>query len=434
MNRMNERISVGVAVLILLVFSSLPAAAQAPQDSGPGHRLTPVVLFPGWGGTRLEVRVHNQTVAPECPRSGTFEYTFLPAQPSTEFSQMCQDKLLTLVYDFDPQKPAGAKGKPAWRVSEQPGVQVSVLDYGKAESSPWFEPLYAFLEQAGYQRNVNIRVAGYDFRLTPDMGGFMKRTTALIEETYRDNHNTPVHLVAHSNGPLYAQYLLTHTSQQWKNKYIHGFTPIAGNWPGQGWLYVLLFTGFNIPTASYPTDPANAATSAAMYASHPSTYMSASDPAYFGDREVVIRVGPGGKEYTPQDAQQLFKDAGLKLAQKIAPYYFGFVKFQPPFFPYVDVYAEKGSGLPTVVGVQLPDLTVGQVLGDAPAWIMMDGDSNQEDITNDAVLVWQAMSCYRFEFNDNPGVDHMSLALASQAVWDRLLMHLQQPRSECRLQ
>ena len=101
----------------------------------------------------------------------------------------------------------------------------------------------------------------------------------------------------------------------------------------------------------------------------------------------------------------------MRLAQKIAPYYFGFVKFQPPYFPNVDVYAEKGSGLPTVVGIQLPDLTVGQVLGDAPVLITRDGDSNQEDITNDAVSVWQAMPCYRFEFNDNPGVDHMSLAL-----------------------
>ena len=115
--------------------------------------------------------------------------------------------------------------------------------------------------------------------------------------------------MAHSNGPLYAQYLLTHTSQQWKDKYIHGFTPIAGNWPGQGWLYILLFTGFNIPTVSYPTDPANAATSAAMYESHPSTYMSASDPAYFG-KEVVIRVGPGGKEYTPQDADSCSRTPG----------------------------------------------------------------------------------------------------------------------------
>ena len=165
----------------------------------------------------------------------------------------------------------------------------------------------------------------------------MEQTTQLIEETYRENGETPVHLVGHSNGPFYAQYLLTHTSQEWKDKYIQGFTPIAGNWPGQGWLYMLLFTGFNISTASYPTDPASAATSAAMYASHPSTYMSTSDPAYFGDKEVVIRVGPEGKEYTPRDAEQLFTDAGLELAQQIAPYYFGFVKFQPPSFPYVDV-------------------------------------------------------------------------------------------------
>ena len=93
---------------------------QAPQDSRPADRLTPIILFPGWGGTRLEVSVDNQTVAPECPTSGTFEYTFFPDHPSTEFTQMCQDKLLTLVYNFDPQQPAVAEGNPAWVVSEQP--------------------------------------------------------------------------------------------------------------------------------------------------------------------------------------------------------------------------------------------------------------------------------------------------------------------------
>jgi lecithin-cholesterol acyltransferase len=70
-------------------------------------------------------------------------------------------------------------------------------------------------------------------------------------------------------------------------------------------------------TGSYPTDPANVASSAAMYASHPSSYMSAADPAYFGDQEVVIRVVPGGRDYTPADAEQLFKHAGLELAQKM---------------------------------------------------------------------------------------------------------------------
>jgi lecithin-cholesterol acyltransferase len=418
---MNRTSHTAVAAVILVMSSLLPAAA-AP--------LTPVILFPGWGTTRLEVRVHNQSVAPDCPGSGTFEYTILA--PATAFSQVCQNKLLTLVYHFDRRTPPGTGRAP--RVSEQRGVRVSVADYGTTESAPLYESLFAVLEQAGYQRNVNLRVAGYDFRLTPNMGGFMKRTRALIRKTYRDNHNSPVHLVGHSNGPLYAQYLLTHTARRWRNKYIHGFTPIAGNWPGQGSGYTMLFTGFDVPTISYPADRVSAASSAAMYESHPATYMSASDPAYFGDQEVVVRIGPAGMEYTPRNYQQLFADAGLTLAQKIAPYYFGVVKFRPPFFPDVDVYAEKGSGLATPVGIQLPDLTVGQVLGNAPVFITRDGDSNQEDITNDAVRVWHAMPCYHFELHDNPGVNHVALALGSPPVWQRLLMHLQQPKSRCPLE
>jgi len=336
------------------------------------------------------------------------------------------DKLLTLRYKFDPMNPANPP-----KISEQPGVKVRISDYGKTESSPAYEGLYAFLEQNGYRRNVNIRVAGYDFRLNPDMGGFLDRSKELIEETYRENHNTPVHLVAHSNGPIYVQYLLTHTTQQWKNKYIQGFTSLAGNYPGQGGFYYPFFTGFNITTLTFPEDLAQAASSAAMYESHPSTYITAADPAYFKDSEVVVQIGQDGKAYTPQDAQQMFKDAGLVLAQKISPFYFGSVKFQSPNYPNVDVYAEKGSGLPTVVGIQIPDLTVGQLVTETTGWILSTGDSNQEDMTNDSVLAWEKMPCYHFEFTDNPGVDHMSLAIGTQAVWDRLLMHAQQQRSRC---
>ena len=107
-------------------------------------------------------------------------------------------------------------------------------------------------------RNVSIRVAGYDARLTPDMAGFLRRSKHLIEETYRQNGNRPVHLVGHSNGPIYIQYLLTHTSAAWKAKYIHGFTPLAGNFPGQGLGYALMFVGVNIPDLLFPATPENA--------------------------------------------------------------------------------------------------------------------------------------------------------------------------------
>jgi lysophospholipase-3 len=302
--------------------------------------------------------------------------------------------------------------------------------YGKTESAPFYEDLYAFLETAGYVRNKNIRVAGYDSRLTPDMKGFLRHTKRLIMATYYQNNRTPVHLVGHSNGPLYAQYLLTHTSQAWKDKFIHGFTPIAGNWPGQGLLYTIYFTGLNIIDFSFPADPQNALSSATMYHTLPSTYMSSADPDIFADQEVVLEV-QGGKTYTPQDNLELFRDAGLRLSEEIAPYYTGFIKFaDPSSFPNVDVYAEIGSGLETIVGTKLNDLTVGQLADDIIDLYSRDGDANQEDITNNAIDVWQNMNCYRFEFTDNVGVDHFVLP-SDMAVLQRLLINLQRPKSVC---
>ncbi|WP_334914494.1 lipase/acyltransferase domain-containing protein [Nostoc sp.] len=394
----------------------------------PAHahyrKLTPVVVFPAFHLTILEVKVQNQSVFPECPASGKFEDWYLNPNPNPQFTQVCKDKLLTLVY-----KPASSKPM-AERFYNQPGVEVKLKQYGSTESAPFYKPLYKFLEAAGYKSNVNIRVAGYDSRLTPDMDNFLIRTKRLIEQTYYQNKNTPVHLVAHSNGPFYAQYLLTHTTQAWKNKFIHGFTPIAGNWPGQGLLYPVYFTGLNVIDFSFPKDPANAASSAAMYQTHPSSYMSSSDPAVFGNREVVVRTVQGGKTYTPQDYQQLFQDAGLSLAQQLAPFYIGFVKFAPPFFPNVDVYAEKGSGLDTIVGAQLQNLSLGQVLNDSTVFFKRDGDSNQEDITNDAIAVWAKMPCYRFVLTDNPSVGHFDLP-SNPAVLQRLLANLQQTKSVC---
>ena len=201
------------------------------------------------------------------------------------------------------------------RFSEQRGVKVKIADYGKTASAPAYEPMYQALEAAGYTRDRDIRVAGYDARLTPDMAGFLQRSKKLIEKTYRDNGRRPVHLVGHSNGPIYVQYLLTHTSKAWKAKYIHGFTPLAGNFPGQGLGYALMFVGVNLPDLAFPATPENGVSSARMFLSHPSTFITASDPRIFGDKEVVIRDQSTGKAYTPKDYPALFDDAGPVLGQ-----------------------------------------------------------------------------------------------------------------------
>ena len=401
-----------------------PALASASVDRGgsgdPGR--TPVVVFPAYHFTKLEVRIHNQTVALECPRSGTFEDWFLNDTTSA-FSQVCQDKLMTLRFDSNRR----------WskRFEDQAGVTVSIKDYGSTASAPFYEPMYEALEGAGYVRDRDIRVAGYDSRLTPDMRHFLQQTKDLIVDTYRDNGRRPVHLVGHSNGPLYAQYLLTHTNRRWKHRYIHGFTPIAGNFPGQGIVYALFFTGLNITDFTFPTTTENALSSARMYLSAPSTYMSSSDPKVFDSLETIIVDSSTGRSYTPSDYRRLFRDAGLPWAKRLADRYIGFVGFTDPSdFPGVDAYAEKGSGIETPVGLSLDDLSVGQVLDDSNEFFTRDGDINQEDLTNDAVLVWAAMPCFHFSLTDNPGVDHFSLP-GDPGVLSRLLANLARPRSGC---
>lgn len=414
--------SMALVIAMGLALLTGPAAVSASDHSGR----TPVVLFPAFHFTKLRVTVNNQTVAPNCPRSGSFEDWFLNDHPSTTFSQVCRDKLMTLRYDANRTEPMPE------RFSNQRGVTIQIIGYGTTQSAPFYESMYQALEGAGYQRNQDIRVAGYDARLTPDMGGFLQRTKKLIEETYHDNGNRPVHLVGHSNGPLYAQYLLTHTTRAWKAKYIHGFTPIAGNFPGQGALYPILFTGLNIQDFSFPATKENAESSSRMYLTAPSSYMSSADPKIFGDRETVVLDTSTGKSYTPKDYPQLFTDAGLPWVRDIAKYYIGFVKFaDPASFPNVDVYGEKGSGIDTVVGLSLNGLSVGQLTDASTQFFTRNGDINQEDITNEAILAWQAMPCFHFSLTDNPGIDHFSLP-SNASVLSRLVATLPLARSRCR--
>lgn len=406
-----------IAAVALIVPSGTAAQATKP-------RLTPVVLFPAFHLTILRVTVRNQKVDPACPRSGSFEDFFQNPHPGGRFSQVCRDELMTLRYNPNPMLAMPR------RFSNQPGVTVSVVDYGKIDSAPYYQPMYRALERVGYTANVNIRVAGYDARLTPDQGGFLPHAISLIEQTYRSNGDQPVELVGHSNGPLYAQYLLTHTSRAWRHKYIHGFTPIAGNFPGQGSPYSLIFTGLNIENFGYPKTQANAVSSARMYLTSPATYMSAADPAVFGHREVVLKNSSTGVRYTPADYRRLFADANLPVARQIADYYIGFVKFRTPRdFPYVDVTAEKGSGIPTVVGAVLPSFKLGQLVRPS-ALLERSGDINQEDITNNAVRVWKAMPCFRFTLTDNPHVNHFELPI-NRKVLARLIADLRRPRSRC---
>jgi lecithin-cholesterol acyltransferase len=320
-----------VAMVVLLLGS-----AESPATAGR----TPVVFFPGYGTTVLRVTVRNQTAVRDCPRSGSFE-DGIPADVGVTFDQVCRDELLT------PRWRRDSRLSFPQRFSLVRGVHVSIPHYGQTASAPVYDGLYKALEAAGYTAGHDLVVAGYDFRLTPDLGGFLGQSKHLIERTWRHNGGRPVRLIGHSNGPLYAQYLLTHVSAAWKRKYIQGFTDIAGNLPGQGATWSWAFTGVEIPSAfSLPTTRAEARSSARLIALSPSTWMSTSDPAVFGRREVVIRSVATRRSYTPADTPALLHDAGLASLQPLVLHYLGFVKFaDAPTSPTSTSQPRKGLAL-----------------------------------------------------------------------------------------
>ncbi len=99
-------------------------------------------------------------------------------------------------------------------------------------------------------------------------------------------------------------------------------------------------------------------------------------------------------------------------------------------YPDVDVTAQRGSGIPTVVGAVLPNLTVGQVVTPKTVFLKRDGDINQEDTTNTAIRVWRGMSCHRFSLTDHPGVNHFALP-SNPKVLGRLIAALRRPATHC---
>src|SRR5436190_5660177 len=148
---------VAAVALAGLVLSAGASASKPRQEAG----LTPIVLFPAYHFTRLLVTVHDQRIDPACPRAGSFEDFFPNPAPSTTFSQVCRDELMTLSY-----RPHGA-----WqtRFGDRKGVDVSIADYGSTANTPFYSPMFEALQAAGWTLDQDVRVAGYDARLTPDL-------------------------------------------------------------------------------------------------------------------------------------------------------------------------------------------------------------------------------------------------------------------------
>ena len=267
----------GAATAVIVAAALLPASAAAGDSArAHGHR-TPVVLFPAFHFTKLLVTVHDQVVAPGCPRSGTFQDWFLNDHPSPRFSQVCEDKLLTLRYDRRGNEPwrTGSRTRAASRC----GSSTTARPRARRSTSRCTRRS----RPTGYTRNKNIRVAGYDARLTPDMNGFRAphqasdRDDVPPERPHARAPRRPLQRPALRAVPAHA-----HVARRGSTATSTDSRPSRATSPVRASSTRCCSRGSTSRTSPSRRPPRTPRSSARMYLTAPSSYMSAADPRIFG--------------------------------------------------------------------------------------------------------------------------------------------------------
>jgi lysophospholipase-3 len=212
-------------------------------------------------------------------------------------------------------------------LSNNEGVETRVPDFGGTSAfeeldpgiplhgSAVFRQMVEALVSAGLVRNETLRGAPYDFRYAPSSpvgAQFITDLQKLIEETAVATGQR-VSLVSHSMGCLQVLYLLNKQSQEWKDRYIEKWVPIAGPFGGSATEMRLHASGDNEKL------PISHVTLREEQRSYETNFWLAPVPRWFGDQ---VLVSTPARNYTAQQYGEFFTDigypAGAKMYNRIA--------------------------------------------------------------------------------------------------------------------
>eukprot|EP00163_Fabomonas_tropica_P024737 TRINITY_DN4266_c0_g1_i1.p1 TRINITY_DN4266_c0_g1~~TRINITY_DN4266_c0_g1_i1.p1 ORF type:complete len:744 (+),score=237.46 TRINITY_DN4266_c0_g1_i1:147-2378(+) len=223
-----------------------------------GHPSTqnPVVLIPGFGGTRLQARLTNGKDSNPC-RLNWSKYDDFWLSSSTLFRYLTNSRTQGCVYDILSLKWNGNsfKQNPRYRVRAVDGtIGVDLLDHGVASSlSEYFNPLITALETIGYQRDHDVVAFGYDWRYGPNTAQMKKTFDAWFDqiEEMVAKFAKPVSIVAHSMGNNHFLELIKRANADpnrgpvWIKKHIGSYVSVGGTFAGSPKMIESLISGTN---------------------------------------------------------------------------------------------------------------------------------------------------------------------------------------------
>ena len=304
--------------------------------------VSPVILIPGDGGSRLQVKLNKtSTVSHFCEKtSSDYVDLWVSLEEFTPVSLPCFADNLRLVYDMVHRK-----------TYDSPGVHVRAPGFGGTETIAWLESYHVYLtsyfasmltmlEKLGYKTNATVFGAPYDFRRAiNEQGEWFLNFTKLVEHAYTTNNNTAVTLIAHSMGNMMTLYWLHNKPKAWKQKYVKRFIAISAPWGGTIKPIRALVAGdkFGI----YTMTPLVVR---AAQRSLPSTHFLISDPRYW-EETAILAINRGVKNYTLQNLKELYSD--LNITNEWQMFQDSRNLLDPTKPPEVETHCLHGAGVDT---------------------------------------------------------------------------------------
>ncbi|XP_053207838.1 phospholipase A2 group XV-like [Panonychus citri] len=386
------------------------------QESPP--KMYPIILVPGYMGTKLEAILQEATDAPVycLRRTGTWTLWF-SLKELMPMVRQCWYYAARLHYDSITRKTTNSKG-----------VTVIVPQFGGLESveylSPWFEGIiqqtiyYANMvsrfRDVGLTPEVQIRGAPYDWRRSMnEMDEWFSKFKTLIEETYTRNGNKSVILVGHSMGGSVVYIFLRKQSQEWKDKYIRLMwtlaTPFGGNFK---YMYDYLFED------DYPGYLSSIIRRAER--TFPSLAFLIPKPEAWGCEPFITSPN---STYTPCNYEDFFRDIGQPKAYEM---WKDVAHLQGSFeHPGVPIKCWGGGGQPTLRSMSTTSNNVYDTLRRTVVK-ESDGDTFVNYQALRVCLKWNANTNYPFQFRTF-NKTHMQMIRDSEVLDEIVKSYLELP-------
>ncbi|XP_026468778.1 group XV phospholipase A2-like [Ctenocephalides felis] len=360
---------------------------------------SPVIFVPGDGGSQIDAKLNKQSAVHVFCQKTTSDFfnIWLNLELLVPLVIDCWIDNVKLYYNNETRKTENTPGVetriPGWGSPEP----VEWLDPSKASSGAYFKDIGNALVADGYQRNVSLRGAPYDFRKAPNENEqWFVDFKELIEETYSMNNGTPVTIVAHSMGGPMTLVFLQRQISEWKNQHIKRFITLAGAWAGSVKAVKVFAMGDDLGSYVLRNSILRE-----EQISCPSLSWLLPSPLFWKPNEVMATTK--SRNYTLAQLSEFFDDLeypqGWEMRKDNIQYS---LNFSPPD---VETHCIYGSGIPTVERLMYKK----EILDGLPTLINGDGDGTVNIRSLSACSVWKTMQDKPVVPIEIAGVDHMTV-------------------------